>query len=108
MPELTIVIGANGAGKTTWCNHNRHERLPAAFYNADSIANGLGGWNSPARQEEAREIVDVKIREHLKNNTDFGFESTYSGRSRPDIVRQAKHLGYRTAAKRLVAPHWNR
>ena len=34
-PELTVVIGANGAGKTTWCREHR-DALPKPFYNADS------------------------------------------------------------------------
>ena len=58
MPKLTIVIGANGAGKSTWCDRNRKERLPTDFYNADSIAKGLGDWNSPRKQQAARELVD--------------------------------------------------
>ena len=41
-PRLTVVIGANGAGKTTWARKHR-ETLPKPFYNADSIAEGLGG-----------------------------------------------------------------
>ena len=98
MPKLTIVIGANGAGKSTWCDRHRKARLPNDFYNADSIAKGLGNWNSPRKQREARELVDRQIAGHLKAKTDFGFESTYSGRSRPDIVRRAKALGYTVEA----------
>ena len=64
MPKLTIVIGANGAGKSTWCDRNRKERLPTDFYNADSIAKGLGDWNSPRKQQAARELVDQTIEEH--------------------------------------------
>ena len=44
-PELLVVIGANGAGKTTWARKNR-DLLPQPFYNADSIAEGLGDANS--------------------------------------------------------------
>ena len=44
-PKLVVVIGANGAGKTTWGGHHR-ERLPLRFYNADVIAAGLGDANS--------------------------------------------------------------
>ena len=97
MPKLTIVIGANGAGKSTWCQSHREE-LPEHFYNADSIAQGLGDWNSPTKQRAARELVDSKIKDHLEANEDFGFESTYSGRSRPGIVERAKALGYETKA----------
>ena len=94
MPKLTIVIGANGAGKSTWCDQHRARRLPTDFYNADSIAQGLGSWNSPSKQQAAREVVDHNIKSHLAERSDFGFESTYSGSSRPDIVRRAKEAGY--------------
>ena len=68
------MIGGNGAGKTTWCRQHRDE-LPEKFYNADSIAEGLGDWNSRTAQEEARRLVDERIREHLTNREDFGFET---------------------------------
>ena len=98
MPKLTIVIGANGAGKSTWCDEHRTKRLPTDFYNADSIAQGLGSWNSPRKQRAARELVDRNIETHLTERSDFGFESTYSGSSRPGIVRRAKEAGYTVEA----------
>ncbi len=97
MPKLTIVIGANGAGKSTWCRRHR-DQLPEHFYNADSIAEGLGDWNSPRNQRAAREIVDRRIQAHLNSKENFGFESTYSGRSRPAIIERARALGYQTTA----------
>ena len=93
MAQLSIVIGANGAGKSTWCRSNRRE-LPADFYDADSIAQGLGSYDDPALQREARKWVDRRIEGHLERGESFGFESTYSGASRPDIVRRARALGY--------------
>ena len=96
-PVLTVVIGANGAGKTTWARATR-SRLPKPFYNADSIADGLGDPDNATLQQQAREIVDQAIGHHLRDQSSFGFESTYSGRSRPAIVEQAKTLGYATTA----------
>ena len=96
-PELTVVIGANGAGKTTWVREKR-SALPKPFYNADSIAEGLGDANDATLQREARQLVDQRIRRDLEKRRTFGFESTYSGRSRPDIVRAAKRAGYTTNA----------
>lgn len=93
MPRLTIVIGANGAGKSTWCRENR-SFLPANFYDADSIAQGLGSYDDPERQRQARALVDQRIGEHLEGHENFGFESTYSGASRPAIVKWAHGLGY--------------
>ena len=86
MPTLTIVIGGNGAGKSTWCSRNR-ERLPDHFYDADSLARGLGGWNDAERQRDARRLVDVAVHDRLERNESFGFESTYSGASRPNVVK---------------------
>ena len=97
MPKLTMVIGGNGAGKSTWCSRHK-ERLPVPFYNADSIANGLGDWNNPKLQQQAREYVDAEIEKQLKEKRDFGFESTYSGKSRPAIVERAARQGYEVDA----------
>ena len=91
--KLLIVIGGNGAGKSTWCRENRGN-LPTNFYNADWIAAGLGDWNSPSKQLAAGRIVIRAIAENLDRGADFGFESTYSGRSGPAIVRRAKARGY--------------
>ena len=96
-PALVVVIGANGAGKTTWARANR-DLLPSPFYNADSIAKGLGDANSVELQLRARALVDRELAERLANGEDFGFESTWSGASRPAIVRDAANTGYQTRA----------
>ena len=103
-PKLTVVIGANGAGKTTWAREHR-DTLPRPFYNADSIAEGLGDANDPGLQRTARELVDQQIERDLADQRSFGFESTYSGRSRPDIVKRAKALGYATGAVFIGTRH---
>ena len=36
---VAVVIGANGAGNTTWVRRSRRRFRPT-FYNADSIAEG--------------------------------------------------------------------
>ena len=77
---------------------NTEDSLPKPFYNADSIAEGLGDANDAHLQREARQLVDQRIRNNINSRTTFGFESTYSGRSRPNIVRAAKHAGYTTRA----------
>ena len=82
MSRLIIVIGANGAGKSTWIRSNRRE-LPANFYDADSIAQGLGSYDDPALQRQAREWVDRRIEGHPERSESFGFESTCSDVSRP-------------------------
>ena len=102
--KLAVVIGANGAGKTTWARRHR-QRLPPTFYNADSIAEGLGDANSPEQQARARALVDREIAERLRLGESFGFESTWSGESRPAIVRDASRRGYETHAIFLGTAH---
>ena len=92
-PKLTIVIGTNGAGKSTWCSKHEDE-LPTAFYDADSIANSLGDWNDRHNQIQAARRVNRALRDHLASSESFGFESTYSGRSRPRLVERAAREGY--------------
>ena len=45
-------------------------------------------------QQPARALVDERVRGHLKREEDFGFESTYSGTSRPRMVWTAAQRGY--------------
>ena len=103
-PKLVVVIGANGAGKTTWAQRHRNW-LPLNFYNADSIAEGLGDANSPEQQARARALVDQEIAERLQLGESFGFESTWSGASRPAIVRDASARGYEAHAVFLGTAH---
>lgn len=89
------MIGGNGAGKSTWCQRNRH-RLPANFYNPDAVAEGLGGANRRTKQRTAAAVIRRAIRGHLERREDFGVETTYAGRTRPRLVEQARELGYET------------
>ena len=96
-PRLVVVIGANGAGKTTWARRNRH-LLPKPFYNADSIAEGLGDANSTALPDPGQDGCRPRNRRTARQHEDFGFESTWSGASRPAILRDAAARGYETKA----------
>ena len=71
IPQMTIVIGGNGAGKTTWCRQHPRE-LPEAFYNPDAIAQDIGDWNNAGNQLEAGRIVNAAIRRHLEQREAFG------------------------------------
>ena len=92
-PWMLAVIGANGAGKSTWCKHFSSV-LPDPFFDADHIAHELGSYDNPNDQRRAREIVDCGIEDCLAERRPFGLETTYSGSSRPRLIERAQAEGY--------------
>lgn len=94
-PGLLLVVGANGAGKSTYCRYF-FERLPDRFFDADQIAQELGDYNDPALQRRAALIVARRVSNCLRENRSFGIETTYSGNSPLKLVRKACEQGYRT------------
>jgi len=76
-----ILAGPNGAGKTTFAN----EFLPIEaeclnFVNADLIANGLSPFQPSKMAIEAGRLMIERIRECVRKNESFAFETTLSGK----------------------------
>ena len=93
-PVFTIVMGCNGAGKSAWKRANQ-ERLPERYFDKDSVANGIGGWDTPDARRRTDEYVDAEIDKSLAEGLNFGIESTYSGRPGRELVARAVNAGYR-------------
>lgn len=93
-PVFTIVMGCNGVGKSVWKRAN-YDRLPNRYFDQDSVAGGIGDWNSESARERTREIVDAEIDKAIRDRYDFGAESTYSGRPGPALMERARKAGYR-------------
>ena len=93
-PVFTIVMGCNGVGKSAWKRLN-YDSLPDRYYDQDSIAGGIGDWNSQEARERTREFVDQQIQECLDHRLDFGIESTFSGLPGPRMVQRMQQEGYR-------------
>ena len=93
-PVFTIVMGCNGAGKSAWKRAN-YDLLPARYFDQDSIAGGIGDWNSEDARKRTRVIVDREIAAAIDERADFGIESTYSGRPGRELVQRVKEQGYR-------------
>ena len=93
-PVFTIVMGCNGAGKSAWKRDN-YDRLPARYFDQDSVAGGIGDWNSEEAHERTRQIVDAEVAKAIEGRNDFGIESTYSGTPGRAMVKRAKEVGYR-------------
>jgi predicted ABC-type ATPase len=95
MPNLYIIAGCNGAGKTTASLTVLPEVLNCfEFVNADSIAAGLSPLNPDSVAFEAGRIMLNRIRHLLNNEVDFAFETTLSTKSYVLLIKEAKAKGY--------------
>jgi len=93
-PPFTIVMGCNGCGKTTWKRANR-DALAEVHIDLDSIADGVGNWDSEASRIEAFTVGEALIQRCLSERQPYGVESTYSGERGVNQVNEAKTHGFR-------------
>jgi predicted ABC-type ATPase len=92
-PQLWVLAGGNGAGKTTFFE-NFLEPLGVTFVNADRIAQQLYIDNSKDLSYEAAKIA-ARIRDQLiQGRQSFCFETVFSHPSKIDFIARAKALGY--------------
>lgn len=95
MPNLYIIAGCNGAGKTTASYTILPEMLNCKeFVNADEIAKGLSPFQPEQAAFAAGRIMLHRIDELMEAGYDFAFETTLSTRSYVSTVNKAKELGY--------------
>jgi predicted ABC-type ATPase len=95
MPNLYIVAGCNGAGKTTASYTILPEMLNCReFVNADSIASGLSPFNAENVAFEAGRIMLQRIYQLLDGKIDFAFETTLAAKSYMSLIKQAKAINY--------------
>ena len=95
MPEIFIIAGCNGAGKTTAA----YNLLPSVFetsefINADEIARGINPNNVEAAAFSAGKIMLQRINELIENKKSFAFETTLSGNNYFEIIKNAKANGF--------------
>jgi predicted ABC-type ATPase len=96
MPNLYIIAGCNGAGKTTASN----TILPLAldcreFINADSIASGLSPFDSEKYAFEAGRLMIKRIDQMITEKVDFAIETTLSSKSYLLKIEKARRAGFR-------------
>jgi len=96
MPNLYVIAGCNGAGKTTASFTILPEILKVReFVNADSIAAGLSPFNVESVAFEAGRIMLQRIQQLMEDKEDFAFETTLSTRSYVSLTKKAKDEGYK-------------
>ncbi len=95
MPNLYIISGCNGAGKTTASLTILPDILACReFVNADNIAFGISPFNVEGVAIEAGRIMLRRIDELISQKEDFAIETTLATRSYVALVKNAKEQGY--------------
>ena len=95
MPNLYIISGCNGAGKTTASYTILPEMLNCKeFVNADEIAKGLSPFQPETVSFHAGRIMLERINELLEQNVDFAIETTLTTLSYQNTIELAKTKGY--------------
>jgi predicted ABC-type ATPase len=97
VPNLYIISGCNGAGKTTASYAILPEMLNCKeFVNSDEIAKGLSPFNadSMAVAVEASRIMYKRIREMIEMAETFALETTLASRSIANLIKNAQSKGY--------------
>jgi predicted ABC-type ATPase len=93
MPNLYIIAGCNGAGKTTASFTILPEMLDCKeFVNADSIAAGISPFNPENVAFEAGRIMLQRIDDLMRAKVNFAFETTLATRSYVSLVKTAKRV----------------
>lgn len=95
MPQLYVIAGPNGSGKTMFAS----EFLPnyadcQAFINADTLARGLSGFSPDAVALRAGRILLEQIDAYAAKRINFAFETTLSGTNYLSRLRDLRAEGY--------------
>jgi predicted ABC-type ATPase len=93
MKQLWMLVGGNGAGKSTFFKRYLEPR-GVQFVNADNIAKRLDQDHPEERSYQAAKIAEIIRLDLLHKGISFCFESVFSHPSKIDFMAEAKTHGY--------------
>lgn len=105
MPILYLLVGVQGAGKTTWARSNA-ARLKAEVLSSDAIRNELEALGRKASNgDEVFAIFHERLREMLAQGSDVIADATHARRAwRRDALAVARRLGAKIVAVWFEVP----
>ena len=95
MPQMYILAGCNGSGKTT----ASYNSLPgifdcSEFVNSDEFAKSLAPFNPESVPVQASRYMLLKTKFLFERRMDFSIETTLATRSLVKMVKAARAQGY--------------
>lgn len=94
-PNLYIIAGCNGAGKTTASLSVLPEVLDCEeFVNADEIARGLSPFHPEDMAIEAGKLMLKRIDALIDMKASFAIETTLATKSYKSLIKRVKEIGY--------------
>lgn len=94
-PQIYVIAGPNGSGKTTSAKTLLPELLNCHEYvNADSVAAALSPFNPDAVAMQAGRLMLERIHYLAGQGVDFAFETTLASRTFMHFLENCKTLGY--------------
>ena len=96
-PELIIIAGPNGSGKTTITTQFLHHEWSEGilYINPDIIAQEkFGDWNSTESILKAAQYCENLREDCLRERRSFVFETVFSAKDKIDFILRAKEAGF--------------
>lgn len=99
-PVLHLIVGINGAGKTTfyyeWLKPYLEARnIAAPFVNADEIQRDEGLGDEPESSYEAARLAAARRNSLIDARHTFATETVFSHPSKLELIDRAKEAGFR-------------
>ncbi len=96
-PELIVIAGPNGSGKTTVTQQFLHHEWSdgVVYINPDQVAKDkFGDWNSKEAILNSAQYCAEWREKCLKERLSFVFETVFSAQDKIDFILRAKEAGY--------------
>lgn len=104
--RLDLIVGSNGAGKTTFVRKVLLPNAPAgtAFVNADEIARQQWPEDPEGKSYEAAQVAASTRRALIQARRPFIAETVFSHPSKLDLITEAHAAGFHVALHVILVP----